>query len=1025
MYYLKRDDVFYHLLNWGFRSEYLKWVYNGEGSVATSSNTIHNGEDETAQHDMHNMLNDLFPTDISCGDGLEEGDTNTSNDQPIEIGRNKLDDLLKDAEKQVYPNSKVNKLSCVVHLYHIKCLNGWSNKSFSMLLEFLSDLLPEGNLLPKTTQQVKKMMSNLGLGYVKIHSCPNGCMLFWEENENKANCSTCGSSRWKVSENPQEETSLPKKKASKILRWFPLKPRLQRLFMSSKTTNLMKWHHDERIKDGKLRHPADALAWKHFDQKYPEFASDPRNVRLCCPGNKIDVYMQPLIKELKELWEVGVETYDASTKQIFQMKAALLCTISDFPGYANLSGWSTKGERACPSCGFDTDSKWLTHGRKWCYMCHRRWLSTDHPWRRDTRSFMGGQELRVAPICPSGEQVLQQLDDKGFLVDIVDGGPWKKKSIFFMLPYWEHLLLRHNLDVMHIEKNVCDNIVGTILGQEGKSKDNYKARLDLQHLGIRKELHLKKRPRSDTTFMPKACYQMTRDEKIMFLNTLKLIKPPDEFSSNISGCVQLNDRKLIGLKSYDCHMLMQEYLPIALRGTLPDHVSSVIIELCDFFRIICYKDLSDFDIQFLDSKVAVTLCKMEKIFPPSFFTVMAHLVIHLVKEVKLGGPVAFRWMYPIERDLHTLKSYVNNRAHPEGSIAEGYLAQESLTFCSRYLKGVETIFTRSVRNDDNDDNEQNEQNELEESNNFCPGRPLGRKSCSRLSIRKRSSNSAIDEISLAQAHRYVLFNVDSVTPFREEHKGLIKRQTRSRRIPEYEVEKIHCQQFSEWFQKRVARMEVQGDQSVTEEIKWLARGPVKTVKRYSGYLVKGYRFHTKKREKYLKTQNSGVVVTVEGASYASSRDRRPVNGTVNYYGKLNDIIQLNYSGLIRVILFKCDWVDINRGCKIVDGVKLVNFSYKTHTGANITDDPFVLASQVDKVFYAIDPKNKDWEVVRHVKLRDVFDMGAGDDQVIGYPNNSTSVVPNLHRIGDDGDDGMDVTEEMDLDVNSDEENEND
>ncbi|KAJ0479892.1 putative transposase, Ptta/En/Spm, plant [Helianthus annuus] len=344
----------------------------------------------------------------------------------------------------------------------------------------------------------------------KIHSCPNGCMLFWDDKEKDEVCSFCGSSRWKVYEaSPEDEESPPKKKASKILRWFPLKPRLQRLFMSLKTSNLMKWHHTELLRDGKLRHPADALVWKDFDEKFPEFASDPRNVRLALssdgfnpfrmnvphspkgPGNKIDVYMQPLIKELKELWEDGVSTFDASTKQYFQLKASIISTISDFPGYANLSGWSTKGALACHVCGFDTDSNWLSHGRKWCYMCHRRWLPSDHRWRSDTRSFVGHHEFRAAPVSSSGEEILQQLDNTEFLVDNDVHGPWKKKSIFFMLPYWEHLLLRHNLDVMHIEKNVCDNIVGTILGQEGKSKDNYKTRLYLQQMGIRKELHPK------------------------------------------------------------------------------------------------------------------------------------------------------------------------------------------------------------------------------------------------------------------------------------------------------------------------------------------------------------------------------------------------------------------------------------------------------------------------------------------------------------------------------------------------------
>jgi hypothetical protein len=211
---------------------------------------------------------------------------------------------------------------------------------------------------------------------------------------------------------------------------------------------------------------------------------------------------------------------------------------------------------------------------------------------------------------------------------------------------------------------------------------------------------------------------------------------------------------------------------------------------------------------------------------------------------------------------------------------------------------------------------------------------------------------------------------------------------------------------------------------VTEDLKWLARGPLRNVTRYSGYLVNGYRFHTKDREDSLKTQNSGVVVSVEGENYASSRDRRPVHGVTNYYGKLNDIIELNYSGQIRVVLFKCDWVDVNRGCKIDNGVTLVNFSYKAHRGANLADDPYVFASQVDKVFYVTDPKHKDWEVVRHVKVRDVFDMGGVDDQVSPYSNDCAFNVPNLHTIGDDGEDGIDVTPEMEHEVDF-EENEDD
>ncbi|GMI71089.1 hypothetical protein HRI_000778200 [Hibiscus trionum] len=104
-------------------------------------------------------------------------------------------------------------------------------------------------------------------------------------------------------------------------------------------------------------------------------------------------------------------------------------------------------------------------------MCHRRWLDPDHRFRTDKHSFDGTEEHRSAPSPPTGSDVSRQLE----ALNETGDGPWKKKSIFFSLPYWEHQLLRHNLDVMHIEKNICDNILGTLIGQEGKNKDTYKS----------------------------------------------------------------------------------------------------------------------------------------------------------------------------------------------------------------------------------------------------------------------------------------------------------------------------------------------------------------------------------------------------------------------------------------------------------------------------------------------------------------------------------------------------------------------
>jgi hypothetical protein len=88
------------------------------------------------------------------------------------------------------------------------------------------------------------------------------------------------------------------------------------------------------------------------------------------------------------------------------------------------------------------------------------------------------------------------------------------------------------------------------------------------------------------------------------------------------------------------------------------------------------------------------------IFPPAFFDIMMHLPVHLAEEARLGGPVLYRWMYPIERYLRTLKGYMRNKAHPEGSIAEGYILEECMTFCSRFLDGMPTKQSQSERHED-------------------------------------------------------------------------------------------------------------------------------------------------------------------------------------------------------------------------------------------------------------------------------------------------------------------------------------
>ncbi|XP_012837860.1 PREDICTED: uncharacterized protein LOC105958391 [Erythranthe guttata] len=258
---------------------------------------------------------------------------------------------------------------------------------------------------------------------------------------------------------------------------------------------------------------------------------------------------------------------------------------------------------------------------------------------------------------------------------------------------------------MHIEKNICDSVMGTIIDIDGKTKDTEKARLDLEDMGIRRELHLQFLKGTKTNkegklkcVKSRALYTLSQKERKGFWEFLKAVKFPDGYAANISRCVNIKDGKIIGLKSHDCNVLLQRLLLVGLRGYLHKDVLDAITELASFFRQLCSRKLNVNVLDNLEKRIPLILCKLEMIFPPAFFDVMVHLAIHLAQEAKIGGPVQYRWMYPIERYLSTLKGMVRNRARPEGSIAEAYVVKECLSFCSLYLHGIETKYNREERN---------------------------------------------------------------------------------------------------------------------------------------------------------------------------------------------------------------------------------------------------------------------------------------------------------------------------------------
>ena len=206
--------------------------------------------------------------------------------------------------------------------------------------------------------------------------------------------------------------------------------------------------------------------------------------------------------------------------------------------------------------------------------------------------------------------------------------------------------VRHNIDVMHVEKNVSDAILSMLM-HSAKSKDGVKARQDLEDMGIRSSLHTEVRGKK--TYLPPASYWLTKDEKKIFCKRLSEFRGPDGYCANIANCVSMDPPQINGLKSHDHHVLLQNLLPVALRKLLPKGPKIAVTRLCNFFCRLCQRVIDPEKLLELESELVETMCQMERFFPPSLFDIMFHLPIHLAREARLGGPVHFRWMYPFER----------------------------------------------------------------------------------------------------------------------------------------------------------------------------------------------------------------------------------------------------------------------------------------------------------------------------------------------------------------------------------------
>ncbi|GKA31525.1 hypothetical protein Tco_0717830 [Tanacetum coccineum] len=177
-------------------------------SLPPSQSTNVNVEETfLGQEDIRDLVRDALginslPSDnTQLGDTTIEGDTEESTengdhgDKGVSYKR-----FLEECDKELYAGCKYSNLSFILHLYHIKCIGGISNKTFSMIQELLRDAFPHLTALPSSAYEAKKFTKDLGLGYEKIHACPNDCMLYWDDRAGQQSCHICKASRYKSDE---------------------------------------------------------------------------------------------------------------------------------------------------------------------------------------------------------------------------------------------------------------------------------------------------------------------------------------------------------------------------------------------------------------------------------------------------------------------------------------------------------------------------------------------------------------------------------------------------------------------------------------------------------------------------------------------------------------------------------------------------------------------------------------------------------------------------------------------------------
>ncbi|XP_073026698.1 uncharacterized protein [Primulina eburnea] len=350
---------------------------------------------------------------------------------------------------------------------------------------------------------------------------------------------------------------------------------------------------------------------------------------------------------------------------------------------------------------------------------------------------------------------------------------------------------------------------------------------------------------------------------------------------------------------------MHRLITVVFKELLPRDVWEALTELSIFFADLTAQNVKQSDMIRLNEQIPIIMCKLEKIFPPSFFDSMEHLCIHIPYEARIMGLVQFRWMYPFERYLRKLKNTVRNKARVEGSICNAYLVKEAVIFCHHYFSDSTGSKTRKTRKAHESTYVDTNDSELL-SIFLNRGKKIGATKSRWL------TNEEYHAVST-----YVLHNCNEIKPFLRMYENNIRMA--NPHMDDSSVEAYVQTNLFQWFRQYATLSDAQIENPI---IKQVAGGPLMKVKTYRGYCINEFNFHTVHDTSFKGTNNSGLQVSGHMSS----------GNVIEFYGQIEEIVKIEYPGLSskQVVLFKCRWFDTHPrlGTRIHKKYKIVDVNRK-------------------------------------------------------------------------------------------------